>query len=77
MKMKNRDDSSSFCFSKILVTAAIGAGLAFPGGALADEYGREVEAPTLFTGETTMVSEGFIFHSNRQRFAIVRYLILC
>ena len=34
----------------------IGASIAFPGSALADEYGRETEAPTLFTGETTMVS---------------------
>lgn len=48
-------DKSSGMFSKFFATAVIGAGLAFPGGALADEYGREVEAPTLFTGETTMI----------------------
>ena len=34
----------------------IGSTIVFPGSALADEYGRETEAPTLFTGETTMVS---------------------
>lgn len=33
----------------------IAVGLAFSEGAFADEYGREIEAPTLFTGETTMI----------------------
>jgi hypothetical protein len=39
-----------------LVSAAIMSAIAVGGPALADEYGKETEAPTLFTGETVMVS---------------------
>lgn len=35
-----------------LIVAATGY---FPGAALADEYGKETEAPTLFTGENVMI----------------------
>jgi hypothetical protein len=37
-------------------SAAIMTAIAVGGPALADEYGKETEAPTLFTGETVMVS---------------------
>lgn len=42
----------------VLKTAAltiITSTILFPGNAFADEYGREVEAPTLFTGETVEI----------------------
>ena len=42
----------------MLGCSIIGSAISFPGSALADEYGRETEAPTLFTGETTMVRFG-------------------
>lgn len=40
--------------SAVLVMAAMVLGT---GAVHADEYGRETEAPTMFTGETTMVRE--------------------
>lgn len=45
---------------KRMASWTAGAALALTLGtpALADEYGKEVEAPTLFTGETVMVSVG-------------------
>lgn len=53
----HKDDVNiSDSLAKIATAAVVSASLLFPGQALADEYGREVEAPTLFTGETTMVS---------------------
>ena len=39
-----------------LASAAMMTAIAIGGPALADEYGKETEAPTLFTGETVMVS---------------------
>jgi hypothetical protein len=39
-----------------LASAAMMTVIAVGGPALADEYGKETEAPTLFTGETVMVS---------------------
>ena len=39
--MQIRDDSSHR-FSKFIFTAVVGAGLAFPGGALADEIGSDM-----------------------------------
>ena len=39
-----------------LASAAIMTAIAMGGPALADEVGKETEAPTLFTGETVMVS---------------------
>ena len=48
--------------SNVVATSALAVALAFgivASPALADEYGRETEAPTMFTGENVMV--GFIF----------------
>ena len=45
----------SFPFPAILTAGIIGSSIFFPGNAIADEIGREVEAPTLFTGETVLV----------------------
>lgn len=39
----------------LLTFTLVGMNVLCPNHALADEYGREVEAPTLFTGETTMI----------------------
>jgi hypothetical protein len=45
------------CIGNLLVSAALISAIAIgPNPALADEYGKETEAPTLFTGETVMVS---------------------
>lgn len=44
-------------FNSVLVVAA--AFLLSTSPVNADEYGRETEAPTLFTGETEMVSKHF------------------
>ena len=60
---KNEDvvEKNGFMDWKVATTglmlgcSIIGSAFSFPGSALADEYGRETEAPTLFTGETTMV----------------------
>lgn len=41
---------------KFLATAALVTTIVVAGPAFADEYGKETEAPTLFTGETVMVS---------------------
>jgi len=49
------DVNMSGSLAKFATAAVVSAGLLFPGQALAGEYGREVEAPTLFTGETTMI----------------------
>lgn len=46
-----RNDAGNF-----LVTAALVSAIAIGGPVFADEYGVETEAPTLFTGETVMVS---------------------
>lgn len=54
-----KNDKKENAFSAILLSVGImGSAILLPVGnnALADEIGREVEAPTLFTGETTMVS---------------------
>jgi len=52
-QMQRRDPSSMI---KFLASAALVAALAMdPAAAGADEYGRETEAPTLFTGETVMI----------------------
>lgn len=40
---------------QVAALSIIGSSIFFPGHALADEYGREVEAPTLFTGETVEI----------------------
>ena len=52
----NNEISFSRLVSTILSVGVIGSSLLMPGNALADEIGRETEAPTLFTGETVMVS---------------------
>ena len=45
------------CIGNILASAALISAIAIGSNpALADEYGKETEAPTLFTGETVMVS---------------------
>lgn len=46
---------NSINFPAIVSAGIIGSTILFPGNALADEIGREVEAPTLFTGETVLV----------------------
>lgn len=40
---------------KTTAAAALASMIFFTGPALADEFGRETEAPTFFTGETQMV----------------------
>jgi hypothetical protein len=45
------------CIGSFLASAALISAIALGSNpVLADEYGRETEAPTLFTGETVMVS---------------------
>lgn len=46
-----KNDAANF-----FVGAALMSAIAIGGPAFADEYGKETEAPTLFTGETVMVS---------------------
>lgn len=38
-----------------VLAVSIAGFVAFPGAAFADEFGRETEAPTLFTGETVLI----------------------
>ena len=44
-----------------VVASLLTAAIVFP--AFADEYGKETEAPTLFTGETVMVRHGITMTS--------------
>lgn len=56
--LNSSDVAQSFAVaasSFLLGVGIMGSALVLPQSALADEYGREVEAPTLFTGETTMI----------------------
>lgn len=53
---KEKSPFNSISIPAILSIGIIGTSILFPSGnALADEIGREVEAPTLFTGETVLV----------------------
>lgn len=53
---KKKSPFNSISVPAILSIGIIGASILFPSdNALADEIGREVEAPTLFTGETVLV----------------------
>jgi hypothetical protein len=60
-------NSSHHVFGKFLATAAVVSAFAFGGLAGADEIGRETEAPTLFTGETVMVSPGAVMNQGYPR----------
>jgi len=57
LKMPSMVDVRRTLLSSALAAAAFATTLAAPGGnvAHADEWGKETEAPTLFTGETVMI----------------------
>lgn len=51
----NEKSKASQLVITVLSIGVIGSSIVFPNAALADEIGRETEAPTLFTGETVEV----------------------
>mmetsp|Transcript_15197 Transcript_15197/g.17363 ORF Transcript_15197/g.17363 Transcript_15197/m.17363 type:complete len:287 (-) Transcript_15197:159-1019(-) len=64
MQMSNSNEKAGIvnkknniaCFlSSVVSVGVVGAAIFFPGIAIADEIGSEIEAPTLFTGETVEI----------------------